>query len=91
MAFYRSRGITKRVGSKTRRYRNLATFNKECPTRGTSGNFCSVTNTRRLKDGSGLATVVSRPWTSTGGKKRGTWTLHFASYDIMKRHLKKRA
>jgi len=76
-------------GGKTRRYRNLAVFNSECSKRSIGGNICTLTNIRRLKDGSGLATVKSE----TGpirGKKSGTWLLHFASHDIMKRHLKGR-
>lgn len=76
---------------KIRRYKNLATFHDECPVGFSSRkNFCAVTNTRKLRDGSGMATVVSRPYTNMSGRKRGVWLLHYASHDVMMRQLKKR-
>jgi hypothetical protein len=86
---YRHISAQKRSGGKVRRYRNLAVFNKECGKRSLGGNICTLTNIRRLKDGSGLATVKS----DTGvirGRKSGTWLLHFASHNVMKQHLKGR-
>jgi hypothetical protein len=86
-----------------RRYKNLASFNKECGKRAggvrPSSMMCSLENVRQLKDGSGMATVKVRPMIShyddNAGKHRedrrtGTWLLHFASATVMKRHLKGR-
>lgn len=90
---YRKLKIQKRVGGKLRRYKNLATFNKECSTRGRTHSesvICDLTNARKLRDGSGMATVRAIPLTSAGVRKRGTWLLHFADYGVMKRHLKNR-
>jgi hypothetical protein len=87
---YRHRGIVKFLpGKKGRRYRNLRQFYEECPARGVGGNLCEVTNLRKLKDGSGLATVKTRPGVIRS-RAGGTWRLHFASYSILKQHLKKR-
>lgn len=92
---YRQRKIQKKVNGRIKRYRNLRSFNEECPKRGMKGNICVLSNVRKLKDGSGMATVLSRPLVDpakfkTSSKARGTWLLHFASYDVMKRHLKGR-
>ena len=86
---YRHLKVQKKVGGKLRRYTNLATFNKECGSRSYKGNICTLTNIRKLKDGSGLATVKSESG-PIKGRQSGTWLLHFASHDVMKRHLKKR-
>ncbi len=87
-------GITKReAGGKLRRYRNLASFNKECTKRGRSGNHCVLTNLRCTKNGGGLATVKSEhvhPRYSRGQKPPGTWLLHFADCSVMKGHLRGR-
>jgi hypothetical protein len=90
---YRLRGITKREsGGRKRRYKNLASFNKECPKRGYSGNLCTLTNVRCVKDGGGLATVkTTRFGSGRSTKPPGTWLLHFASCKIMKSHLRGRA
>ncbi len=88
-----SRGITKKVGGKIRRYRNLATFNRECTKRSTSGNACVLTNLRCLKNGGGLATVKSErmhPNYSRRARPAGTWLLHFADCSILKGHLRGR-
>jgi hypothetical protein len=98
LGYGRLRNITKRVGGKLRRYKNLASFNSECSTRGIGGvthNACTLTNLRCTKDGGGLATVQSvYPGPETRyarrGKPSGTWLLHFASCSIMKRHLRNR-
>jgi len=90
---YRKLKIQKRVRGKLRRYTNLATFNSECSTRGrvhSESMICHLDNIRKLRDGSGMATVRVTPLTNQGRRKSGTWLLHFASHDVMKRHLKKR-
>ena len=92
---YRQLKIQKKVKGKVRRYKNLRAFNTECPKRGMKGNVCILDNVRRLKDGSGMATVLSRPLVDperfkTSSKPRGTWLLHFASFEVMKRHLRGR-
>lgn len=84
---------TKRTYGKLKRFRNLKAFNAECPSRGISGNRCTVTNVRCTRDGGGLATVQSRyPVADTtvyrhGAKPTGTWLLKFASCAVMKQHL----
>lgn len=88
---YRSRGITKRVGGKVKRYKNLASFRKECL--GRSGNICHLKSIRCLRDGGGLATVRSNHPGDPGifhrgAKPAGTWLLHFASCAIMKKTLR---
>lgn len=88
---YRHLPVSKRVGGKLKRYKNLASFNREC--RGRSGNICHLVNLRCTKDGGGLATVRSNypgdPGTFyRGAKPSGTWLLHFASCDLLKRHLR---
>ncbi len=81
---------------KRKRYKNLAAFNAECPSRGHGGNLCEVTNVRCTRDGGGLATVKSRyPYHDEsiyrhGAKPAGTWLLHFASCGVMKQHLRGR-
>lgn len=90
---YRHLQVQKKVKGKIKRYRNLATFNKECSKRSTMGEIamlCSLTNARKLKDGSGMATVRVEGFRQNTDERRGTWLLHFASYDVMKRHLKGR-
>jgi hypothetical protein len=92
---YRQLKIQKRVKGKLRRYKNLATFNKECAkstrSRVHSGSvLCMLDNVRTLRDGSGMATVRTVPMVSGNDGKRGTWLLHFASASVMKRHLKGR-
>jgi hypothetical protein len=93
---YRQRKIQKKVGGKIKRYKNLATFLKECPKRSIYGNICELTNIRKLADGSGLATVKSTTGISDptryrrGARPAGTWLLHFASHDILKQKLKGR-
>lgn len=93
----RLRPATKRVGGKVKRYKNLAAFNKECPSRGYSGNRCTVTNVRCTKNGGGLATVRSdypggnERIYHRGAKPAGTWLLHFASCTVLKEHLRNRA
>lgn len=105
---YRQLKIQKRVKrtGKIRRYKNLATFNKECAKsanaaiRPSTTMMCTLENARTLKDGSGLATVRVKPliayWDEAKGKhkppslKQGTWLLHFASASVMKKHLKGR-
>jgi hypothetical protein len=92
---YRQLKVQKRVKGKLRRYKNLATFNKECAkstrARIHSGSvMCQLENVRKLRDGSGMATVRTVPLASGNDGKRGTWLLHFASHDVMKRHLKGR-
>lgn len=90
-------GATKRVNGRITRYKNLASFNSECPSRGYRGNLCTVTNVRCTKDGGGLATVRSAyPGGNErifhrGAKPAGTWLLRFASCSIMKEHLRNRA
>lgn len=84
------------AGGKRRRYKNLATFNKECTKRSSRGNVCFLTNMRCLKDGGGLATVRSVGTSDRSKKSRyldrptGLWRLHFMSCSVMKRHLKGR-
>lgn len=84
-----------RTGRK-RSYANLASFNRECPKRGSSGNVCELTNIRRMHDGGGLAVVRStypggdENIQRRGGKPTGQWLLRFASFDVMKQHLKGR-
>jgi hypothetical protein len=90
LGFYRHRSATKRVGNKTRRYKNLRQFNSECSSRGRFRNFCTLTNLRCTKDGGGLATVKVDSRMFPSGDKPGTWLLHFASCSVMKSHLKKR-
>lgn len=90
---YKLRPVTKRVGGKVKRYKNLATFNRECGTR--RGNICHLVNLRCTKDGGGLATVRSNHPGDPGifhrgAKPSGTWLLHFGDCDIMKRHLRYR-
>jgi hypothetical protein len=92
---YRQLKIQKRVKGKLKRYKNLAAFNRECAksTRSrvhSESMLCMLENTRKLKDGSGLATVKVRALTNQGTRKNGTWLLHFASHDVMQRHLKGR-
>lgn len=92
---YRQLKIQKRVKGKLKRYKNLASFNKECAksTRARihgESMLCHLDNVRKLKDGSGMATVTVTPMTTAGSRKRGTWLLHFASHEVMKRHLKGR-
>lgn len=91
---YRHHGATKRVGGKVTRYKNLASFNKECPSRGYKGNMCTVLNVRCTKDGGGLATVrsarLSEQFYRKGAKPTGTWLLHFNSCTVMKEHLRNR-
>jgi len=94
--------VVKRISGsgKIRRYKNLATFNKECGKRSTRGNLCLLTNIRCTKDGGGLATVRSTgAWlydgnqnihTQYGKAKSGLWRLRFASCTVMKQHLKGR-
>jgi hypothetical protein len=90
---YRHLPVTKRVGGKVKRYKNLASFNRECGAR--RGNICHLVNLRCTKDGGGLATVRSNyPGDPgifhRGAKPSGTWLLHFADCGIMKSHLRKR-
>ena len=81
---YRHLPVTKRVGGKTKRYKNLAAFFAECRKFGTSaGNACMLTNMRCLKDGGGLATVKTIAGPFRAGPA-GTWLLHFNSCEIMK-------
>ena len=94
---YRQLKIQKkfRKGGKLKRYKNLAAFNKECAKSTRSrvhgeSMLCMLKNERKLKDGSGMATVDVRAMTNQGSRKSGTWLLHFASYDVMKRHIKGR-
>lgn len=86
--------ITKReAGGKLRRYRNLASFNKECTKRSTGGNNCVLTNLRCTRNGGGLATVKSErmhPHYSRRARPAGTWLLHFADCSVMKGHLRGR-
>ncbi len=82
--------VTKRVGGKIKRYKNLASFNKECPSRGYGGNLCTVTNIRCTKRGEGLATVRTDPSFSTKRPPVGMWLLHFASCQVMGEHLEGR-
>jgi hypothetical protein len=86
---YRRLPVTKRTAKGKRKYRDLAVFNAECTKRSIRGNICELTNIRKLHDGAGLATVKSTRG-AVGGREPGTWLLHFASHDIMKRHLKNR-
>lgn len=92
---YRHIQATKRLANgKVKRYKNLAAFNKECPSRGFGGNICTVTNLRCTKDGGGLATVKSSTLqlhTVRGQRPPGTWLLHFASCSVLKAHLRPRA
>ncbi len=83
--------VTKRVGGKIKRYKNLAAFNKECPSRGYGGNLCTVVNDRCTKRGEGLATVRTTSMMDRTSIPTGTWLLHFASCSVMKRHLQGRA
>jgi len=83
--------VTKRIGGKVKKYTNLATFNKECPSRGYGGNLCTVTNIRCTKRGEGLATVKTDSFMSRPNRPPGTWLLHFASCTVMKNHLQNRA
>ncbi len=88
---YRQREIQKRVGGKIRRYKNFGAFIRECPKRVGWTNVCHLTNIRRLKDGSGLATVKVEPMGTPGRKgSTGTWLLHFADYSVLKGQLKGR-
>lgn len=94
---YRHLPVTKfTAGGKKRRYKNLATFNKECPKRSARGNICIVTNVRRLKTDGCLVTVRSVGTSDTSKKSRyldrptGLWRLHFADCGVMKRHLEGR-
>lgn len=87
----------KELKSKRKRtYKSLAVFNRECPKKGSSGNVCDLTNIRRLKNGEGLAVVRStypggdENIQRRGGKPSGQWLLHFASFDVMKDHLRGR-
>jgi hypothetical protein len=86
---YRHLPVRKKTAKGTKRFRNLRVFNQECPKRSIRGNICELTNIRKLRDGSGLATVKSTPGV-VGGKPAGTWVLHFASHSVMKGHLKNR-
>lgn len=86
---YRHLPVRKKTSKGTKRYKNLAAFNAECPKRSIRGNICELTNIRKLRDGSGLATVKSTPG-AVKGKPAGTWVLHFADHSIMKGHLKNR-
>lgn len=104
MAYRQLKIQKRRANGKVRRYKNLASFNKECPksTRSrvrSDSMLCSLENIRTLRDGSGLATVRVQPlvayWdpaknTHRRNPNRGTWLLHFASASVMKRHLKGR-
>ena len=83
--------VTKRVDGKIRKYTNLATFNKECPSRGYGGNLCTVTNVRCTKSGGGLATVRTTSMQTRPNRPPGTWLLRFESCTVMKRHLQNRA
>lgn len=88
---YRHIKATKKVGVKTRKYTNLAVFNRECSVRGRLGSYCVVQNLRCLKDGGGLVSVKTTPIGSSGKwGKSGTWLLHFNSCEVMKRHLRNR-
>lgn len=86
---YRHLKVTKFVpGKRAKTYKNLASFNKECPSRGDGGMICFTTNVRCLRDGGGLATVGVTKYMGRG--TAGRWRLHFADCGVMKRHLKKR-
>lgn len=82
--------VTKRVGGKIKRYKNLASFNRECPSRSYGGNFCTLVNVRCTKRGEGLATVRTDSMMKRASPPTGTWLLHFASCSVMKRHLQGR-
>lgn len=86
---YRHLPVRKKTAKGTKRYKNLAAFNQECTKRSIKGNICELTNIRRLRDGSGLATVKSTPG-AVKAKPGGTWILHFADHGVMKSHLKNR-
>ena len=89
---YRSTGIQKRMpNGKIVRYKNLATFHRECPTRSRGHNLvCDLQNVRQLTDGSGMASVKVTKGYGKDREARGVWRLHFADYGIMVRDLKKR-
>lgn len=82
--------VTKRVGGKIKRYKNLVSFNRECPSRGYGGNLCTLVNVRCTKRGEGLATVRTDSMQMRAKMPTGTWLLHFASCSVMKRHLQGR-
>ncbi len=89
---YRQLKATKNIRGKIRTYKNLRVFNGECPTRGGSGIACELKNIRQLIDGSGMASihVVDYRGSTIKPSKTGTWRLHFASFDVLVDHLKRR-
>lgn len=83
------RRIKKVQGGKRTYYRNLAQFNRTCPTRGLRGDLCEVSSLRCTREG-GIARVKTQPWGPHTSGKPATWTLYFADCGVMKRHLKRR-
>jgi len=73
-------------GGPKRTYRDLGVFNRVC-NKGRSlygtTTVCTLKNLRCMKNGEGLATILS----DTDYKEPSTWRLHFASCDVMKDHL----
>jgi hypothetical protein len=93
---FRSTGIQKRMtNGKIKRFKNLRTFNGECASRSDGGKnamICELSSIRKLADGTGMASVkVTAPsYLTSNARREGTWRLHFASFDILKRHLQNR-
>lgn len=87
---YRRVDATK-IGTDGRRrsYANLKAFDRDCGKRARRADIgCTLTNLRRLRDGSGLATVKihgHRPVTP------GTWRLHLDSFEGLRAYLEMRA
>ncbi len=95
---YRSTGIVKKFKStgKIKRYKNSGAFNAECGTSRQSplaskAMVCELQSLRELANGEGMASIKVRPlFGDSKASRAGTWRLHFASYSVLKNHLRNR-